>query len=58
MSVASCGGELKVYALFVHKSNQGLTRLTVEALELGPEAAGDKDSVGALIRELDFVAGS
>ena len=56
-SVAFCGGELEVYALVMHKIKQGLTCLIVEALELGPEAMGDKDGVGALIRNLDLVAG-
>ena len=58
VSVAYCGGELEVYALVMHKSNQGLTRLIVEALELGSEAVGDEDDVGVLIRKLYLVASS
>ena len=37
---------MEVYALVIHKINQGLTRLIVEALELGPEATCDKNGVG------------
>ena len=58
MSVAYCGGELEVCALVMHKSNQGLTCLIVEVLELGSEAVGDEDDVGVLIRKLYLVASS
>ena len=54
--MAYCGSELEVYTLIMHKSNQGLTRLIVETLELGSEAMGDKDDVDALIRKLYLVA--
>ena len=58
MSVASYGGELEVYALVVNKIKQDLTRLIVEALELGSDAMGDEDGVGTLIRKLYLVASS
>ena len=57
-SVAPRRRQLEVDALVLHEGDQGSAGLVIQSLELRAKAAGAEELVGALICELDLVAGS